>query len=148
MLAVKEAEAEMDLMTDHTELYSHRLSDSDSGLISDLLHSQLSSISSQPSVAELSRPGSRQALHADRHDSTQLEEPGVQFPIVASTGPALSSGSTDIGAYDIPQVMDQDGDKQELEDASSLKADSILLDPWAEPFVEVFSPNRCLLTAT
>ena len=146
MLAVKEAQADMALTTDH-ELYSHRLSDSDSGLISDLLYSQLSSISSQPSVAELSRPGSRQALQADRLDSTQLEEPDVQSPIVATTGPALSSGSSNIGEYDIPQVVDQDGDKQELEDASSLKADSILLDPWAESLVELFSPNRCLLTA-
>ena len=84
--------------SDHVELFSHRLSDSDSGLISDLLYSQLSSISSQPSVAELSRPGSRQALQADRLDSTQhalqLEEPGVQSPIVVSAAQTCRSAAS------------------------------------------------------
>ncbi len=114
----------------HVNLHSHPLPDSDSDLQSDPMYSQLSAISSQPSLAELSRPASPQALQAGALDGSLH---GGYSPNASTIGPGTSSSSS-IVLHDIPQVTDQGSDEQEVEGAGSLKADSVLLDTWATPF--------------
>ena len=121
--------------TDQANLRSHRLSDSDCGL-SDVLYSQLSSISSQPSLTEVSAPVSQ---HADTVGSAKQPE---WQPEAASIGPGSSSGSSSIVLHDIPHLEDQTAEREELEESGSLKAESVLLDPWSDPFESVQHEDR------
>lgn len=130
-----EQQPEAGVTTDQADLRSHRLSESDCGL-SDVLYSQLSSISSQPSLTEVRAPVSQ---HADTVSSAQQPQ---WRPDAASTGPGSSSGSSSIVLHDIPHVEDQTAEREELEESGSLKAESVLLDPWSDPFGSVQNEDR------
>ena len=126
---------EAGVITDQANLRIHRLSDSDCGL-SDVLHSQLSSISSQPSLTEVCAPVSQ---HTDTVGSAQQPE---WQPEAASIGSGSSSGSSSIVLHDIPHVEDETAEREELEESGSLTAESVLLDPWSDPFGSVQTKDR------
>ncbi len=128
-------ENEAGVFTDQANLRSHRLSDSDCGL-SDVLYSQLSSISSQPSLTEVGAPVTQ---HTDTIGSAQQPE---WQPQAASIGPGSSLGNSSIVLHDIPHVEDQTAEREELEEFGSLTAESVLLDPWSDPFGSVQTEDR------
>ncbi|KAL3130504.1 hypothetical protein ABBQ38_008321 [Trebouxia sp. C0009 RCD-2024] len=110
------------------ELLSHRLSDSDSECRAYDRSSQLSSISSQPSSAELQRPCTVfTAASPDSPDgSYQLDS-----PYASTTGPALSSSSS-ISPAEVNERAEQADEGSQ--GTGGLKAESELLDPWDVPF--------------
>jgi len=134
-LDMENDQAKTCVTTDEANLRSHRLSDSDCGL-SEFLYSQLSSISSQPSLTEVSAPVGQ---YADTVGSAQQPE---CLPEAASIGPGSSSGSSSIVLHDIRHVEDQTAEGGELEESGSLKAESVLLDPWSDPFGRVQIEDR------
>ena len=128
--------------SDKAELLSHRLSDSESESQSDALNPQLSSISSQSSLAEL-----KKSSHSSRAES--YDSPGICIqnfccsPDASTIGPAASSCSSSLDNAETPQIAQQISEGSE--GAGSLKADSELLDPWDAPFAASLPSQRCCM---
>ena len=134
--AMDEDRSQMHITSDKVDLHSHRLPESNSELLSDFVYSQLSSISSQPSLAELSRPSSslQQAQEAGAQSTESLLD-------ASNIGPgSFSSGS--ISLQDIPMVDNEEAEENDPE--AALSAESVLLGPWDEPFQPSLSEDRSI----
>ena len=139
-------------LTGDEELCSHKLSDSESECQSNIWNSQLSPISSQPSLVELQRPQPSFAeLQRPPSDLTaaslgsldgNCQEQGQAGSKDASTispGAPASIGST--AWAEITEMADQDDEGSH--GTGSLKAESELLDPWDAPFESSSPVSRC-----
>ena len=121
--------------SDKAELISHRLSDSSSASHGDAWRSQLSSISSQPTLAELSK--SFDVEQAAGLEDQDMSEFGGSYQdrlcsLSASTsGPAASIGG---GSSNSNIALSPAQHTAASEGNHSLKAESELLDPWSTPF--------------
>lgn len=128
------------LTTGKAELLSHKLSDSDSEGQGDLWNSQLSPISSQPSLPELQT--SCTVLTAASLDSPvgsyQPDRPGS--PDASTIGPGSSDSSSAVPA-EVNEMADHADEGSQ--GTSSLKAESELLDPWDVPFETSLPVSRC-----
>ena len=124
-------------LTGRAELLSHRLSDSDSECPAAMWSSQLSPISSQPSLAELQR--SCTALRA-----ASLDSPAGSYqpdsPDTCTTGPG-SANISSISPAEVNEMAEQADEGSQ--GTGSLKAESELLDPWDAPFESSLPISRC-----
>lgn len=129
-------------LTGDRELLSHRLSDSESDPQSDTWNSQLSPISSQPSLAELHRsPSDLIAASLDSPNGSCLDQDHACSPNASNIGPTASASSGSAVWADINNTADQDSEGSH--DTGSLKAESELLDPWDAPFDSSLPVSRC-----
>ena len=140
------------LTGDKAELLSHRLSDSDSESHSRNWMSQLSPISSQPSLAELRRsPTVLTAASLNSPDGSYGSRPCLAIQNsyqdrlcsqeASTIGPGASFSSSNVILAEINEVADQDSEGSL--GSGSLKAESELLDPWESPFESSLPIMRC-----
>ena len=129
--------------TGDRELLSHRLSDSESEHPSDTWISQLSPISSQPSLAELhSSPSDLIAASLDSPDGSCQDQDHACSPNASTISPAASASSGSAVWADINHQT-TGHDSEGSHDTGSLKAESELLDPWDAPFDSSLPVSRC-----
>lgn len=122
------------------ELCSHRLSDSESECQSNVWNSQLSPISSQPSLAELQRPLSDLiAASLDSPDGNCQDQACSPDASTISLAAPASIGSA--AWAEVRELADQDHEGSH--GTGSLKAESELLDPWDAPFDSSLPVSRC-----
>lgn len=129
-------------LTGDKVLCSHRLPDSESECQSNVWNSQLSPISSQPSLAELQRPpsdlaaaslGSPDSNCQDQHQARSWETSITSVAASASIGSAAWA--------EVSELAEQINEGSH--GTGSLKAESELLDPWDAPFDSSLPVSRC-----
>ena len=124
------------------ELCSHRLSDSASEWQSSVWNSQLSPISSQPSLAELQRPLSDlTAASLDSPDGHCQNQGCACSPSASTISPGASASIGSAACAETTEMADQDNEGSH--GTGSLKAESELLEPWSAPFGSSLPVSRC-----
>ena len=124
------------------ELCSHRLSDSESECQSNVWNTQLSPISSQPSLTQLQRPPSDlTAASLDSPDFNCQDQDQAYSPHASYTSPAASASTGSAAWAEVSEQVDEDHEGSH--GTGSLKAESELLDPWDAPFDSSLPVSRC-----